>query len=157
MRYNDGLYPAILEIEEGIRHVRPGMTTAECIAQHLEARGYLVSAAYEVPDIDKVYRDLTSLEYAIGRKLNIQLVMCREIQDALVRKYSTAKYARYQPLTISMAEPEVNTVSDMVRSVMQARRFWPSESQGSLFDIPIRIDPAARKVQFEILPKEERR
>ena len=126
----------------------------------LVAARVLVDAPYYVPPIDDLYRGYAALGTAYIRGLiPVRWVMCGETHDALARQYGAERY--YQPATSVRTAglatgpdglPTPEALAGHIDIVMR-RKTWTDPSK--LFGIPIRIDPAARRPMFEIIPKGE--
>lgn len=116
---------------------------AEALAKKLARAGVLVSSAYYVPDIQELYGLMKTWSHHMNRGTKgARWVMCRETHDALGRIHGDRRVPR-TPVLAFIAEgaepPEPESPINVI-SMRPAR----------LFDIEVRIDPAARSPLFEV-------
>lgn len=125
--------------------------------QELKDAGVLVSKGYYIPTFDDLHGDYGTLgaAYLKGR-IDVRWVMCKETRDALVTRYGEWRYAPPPEMPSWHADvmPSPEVLALEVRTIMERKLRW--EDTDKLFGIPIRIDPAARRPVFEIVPDDER-
>lgn len=127
------------------------------IVTDLISGGWLIVADYYVPTSDELFGQYGTLGAAYLRnRINVRWVMCAETHDALASRYSRTKFAAQPEMATfssALVDPSPEMLEFTVRTVMENRRYWGDPS--TLFGIPIRIDPVARRPVFEIMPREE--
>lgn len=119
----------------------------------LDALGdMLVVTSYYVPTSDELLRQYAALGGAyLNNRIKVRWVMCWEIREALWGKYQQVQYPvcrdSLRATWTEHSDPE--ELAFQVRTVMEHTRRW--SDPGTLFGIPIRLDPAARTPMFEIM------
>lgn len=143
--------------------------TARKLAVALHETGYLVATPYYVPDHDDLmamYRDLGQIEYharADNSSLHLRWVMCGETHQALYERYANTRVPWMPAWNAWISGDETVSVDAAFDdwSEFVTRRLEMSIPKaldaGSLFGLPIRRDPAARRPMWEFVPKEERK
>jgi hypothetical protein len=126
----------------GARLWLAGFSEADILAVLDALRNMLVPGSYYVPTMDELWRDYNRLGMAhLHGRIRVRWVMCQETHDALAARLRGVVFAVVPDFALNDdAEPPPTP-----RELMQP---------GSLFGIPIRLDPAARKPMFEIFPLE---
>lgn len=128
--------------------------------QELMDAKVLVSTGYYIPTFAKLDDDYHALgvAYLTGR-IKVRWVMCAETHEALKRRYTRTNFIVPSEVTAAFSSLQVLPSPDVleltVRTMMERGRHW--DDPGSLFGIPIRLDPVARRPVFEILDEESRR
>ena len=127
-----------------------GLSRIDAERAVIELRDQLVTAAYYVPTQDELYRQYHQLGAAYLRgRINAGWVMCYETHKALRERYSDRRYTVMPDMAMWREHaPNVDEIMPVVRTIMEARR-W--DDPGTLFGMPIRIDPVARSPVWEIL------
>ena len=139
----------------------------DALASALLETGFLVAAAYYVPDVDELfatYRQLAEVDYhGRGRvpRTWLRWVMCGETQEALQRKCGKTNAVHTPNLAAFIAgdDSAMGSIADELHLVMTTRAAASvpaAVEAGRLFDMPIRRDPAARRPMFELIPEGER-
>lgn len=120
---------------------RFGLATFVAVATR---RGLLVDTDYYVPGPDELFSAYNRMAYDLTRANRTwRWVMCRETVDALFRVYVRERTTEPVDTRWFMAggdtpiEPREQTVI----------------TPATIFGVPIRIDPAARRPMFEIEPE----
>lgn len=123
-----------------------GLTTEQTDVALDALRPMLVSTQYVVPTFSDLMRAYSLLaEARLTNRISLRWVMCLEIHDKLAMQYERTRYISSAPLP--SLDPQLADDADWV---FKNRLYWNDRSQ--LFGMPIRIDPAARRVMFEIDP-----
>lgn len=144
-----------MSTEELVRSILIGAGVAplraEEAADALIAAGLVVVSDFYVPSMDELiglYRRLGDAH--LHGQITVRWVMCRETHDALYARYNATQYPPTERIPFSQAivEPSAEVLQHEIRTIMERNRRWGDPS--SLFGIPIRIDPAARRPMFEI-------
>lgn len=121
------------------------------IIDALEKAGLVVTTDYHVPTYDELFGMYNRLGDAYLRgRIKVRWVMCAEIHDALQKQYRQRRYPTPIDLSFGLSEtqPTAEFLDNAARTVMEGTRRWGDHS--TLFGVPIRLDPAARRVMFEI-------
>ncbi len=118
---------------------------ARTAAVALCTEGLLVDRMFYLPPMNALYDDYKRLaEAQIHKRIPVRWVMCREIHSQLTQWY----YNRRVPIT-----PDWRNAFIQASDLPQQPDDPTSVSViggGSLFGVPIRIDPAARTPMWEI-------
>lgn len=123
--------------------------TAELVADALHGAGLIVLGGYYVPTDEQLYDAYNTLGHAyLHNRIRVRWVMCTEILRTLVARHQGYRFSRmpdlgsiFQPAAVDSALPQQGWVLSQ-----HADGLW------WLFDVPVRVDPAARWPMFEVNP-----
>lgn len=113
---------------------------ADTVLDQLGRAGLFVRQDYYVPSRDELYNLYCQVDSASYRRLPFRWVMCAETISELKKLYGGTKYA--QMLAFSWDNDPAKVVEPRGVNVFDNMR---------LFDVPIRIDPAARRPLIELV------
>lgn len=118
---------------------------ADTVLDQLSRAGLLVRQDYYVPSPRELYDLYYKIDSASYRRLPFRWVMCSEILDELKRLHSGTKVAKLREF--SWTETSANPVMEMDWYYI----FEVKPDSPRLFNIPIRVDPAARTPMIELV------
>jgi len=116
---------------------------ADVILNQFAIHGFLVREQYYVPSSDELYAVYRVVSGATRESFKFQWVMCREIHDVLYDRYGTTRWPVFNWEIVNLYDPE--SPEDLLKT-----NNLQVVSSATLFDIPIRIDPAARSPLIEL-------
>lgn len=120
-----------------------GADATIAIEAFIEA-GLMVGRPFVVPTFKTLYAEYRRLaEAGLRGRLPLRWVMCRETYAAIARLAGDHRAPIMPELRYALSQSDEVQTADTVTAVRVA-------SEGRLFDIPIRIDPAARAPMWEV-------